>query len=343
MQFMQLRQLLDKTLAKTFTEAAGARPELTAGWIHRQFERTDDRAGGALQTLRRRLKFWCRCIWNSSALRTSLGSFNSPALSSVVAHEPTTQVRPLRSYLRRGLTAPQRALAVKAHFNWLSATLPEPVIAQLYGAGPRALLDAGSPVNNLGLSLSRAAGLGREGELALNLEWKGVRVMSLAFSVLDAALVMPAQDHANAGSLRGRRAVVGALQGTRGADIALRELSAACQRIRPSALLMVGLQAVSEAAGLQAPLCVATRSHVYASYMSLRRKANLDYDAAWREASAEQAGSHYWLLPARPLLRPDSEVESHRRAQHRRRNALRQDFFRAAADGMTRALDDRPA
>jgi hypothetical protein len=324
--------------------AYSAAPPVTAGepsalptrrWVREQFKRTDDGAGGRLQTLRRALKFWLRCWWHAKALRTSAMAFESDSLASVIGNEPTAPLRPLRSYLRQGLSATARARAVQAHFTWLSSTLPHPVIDRLYHDAPLALLEGSTPVKDLGLALGCAGGRGREGEMALHLEWKGQPVMTLVFSVLDGAVVASKSE---VGQLAGLRPVVGALQGARGTDIALRELAAACQRLRPSALLIVGLQGLCEAWGLKPPLCVATQSHIYTGYRSRRRKVSLDYDAAWRESGATAAGRHYWALPAAPLLRPDTEVESRKRAQHRRRNALRLDFFLAARDSAA-ALD----
>ena len=194
-------------------------------------------------------------------------------------------------------------------------------IDRLYAGESIALLDTGfTAVPGIGVSLSTACGLGREGELALHLEWQGQRAMSLAFSVLDARSVTGRADPPHD---PGPRAVIGTLQGARGGDAALRELSAAAQRLRPSALLVLAVQALSSAWGLAAPLGVAAESHVYAGYASRRRKVALDYDAAWQDAGAQRNSRHYWSLPAAPLLRPDAEVESRRRAQHRRRNTLR--------------------
>ena len=229
---------------------------------------------------------------------------------------------------------------MQAHFTWLSSALPRPLIDRLYHDAPVELLGGLSPVKDLGLALGRSGGRGREGEMALHLEWKGQPVMTLVFSVLDGAVVASKSD---AHQLTGLRPVVGAMQGARGTDVALRELAAACQRLRPSALLVVGLQGLCEAWGLKAPLCVATQSHIYTGYRSRRRKVGLDYDAAWRESGATAAGRHYWALPQAPLLRPDTEVESRKRAQHRRRNALRQELFLAARDAAARVTKISPA
>jgi uncharacterized protein VirK/YbjX len=332
---MDLRFPLRAVKATPSATAVSTPPLPTQVWVREQFRRTDDGAGGRLQTLRRGLKFWWRCWWHARALQTSTAAFESESLSSVIGNEPTAPLRPLRSYLRQGLSGVARARAVQAHFTWLSTALPRPLIDRLYHEAPLPLLGGLTPVKDLGLALGRSGGRGREGEMALHLEWKGQPVMTLVFSVLDGAVVASKSE---VDALAGLRPVVGALQGARGTDIALRELAAACQRLRPSALLLVGLQGLCEAWGLKPPLCVATQSHIYTGYRSRRRKVGLDYDAAWRESGATAAGRHYWALPAAPLLRPDTEVESRKRAQHRRRNALRQDFFLAARDGAARTL-----
>ena len=294
---------------------------LSAQWVRTQFDRTDNGGGGRLQTLRRGLKFWMRCWWSAQALQVSAAAFRDSALDSISHTRPELALRPLRSYLRYGLDAQRRARAVQAHFAWLSRRLPLPLIDRLYAGERIALMNDAAAVPGLGLSLAAAAGLGREGELALHLEWHGAIVMSLAFSVLDASAVISPADTPQA---RGPRLVIGALQGTRGADASLRELSGAAQRLRPSGLLVLGVQALSASWSLAEPMGVAAASHVYAEYTSRRRKVALDYDAAWAEAGALRTGRHYWTLPAKPLLRPDAEVESRRRAQHRRRNALRE-------------------
>lgn len=304
-----------------------AAPVISAAWVQAQFQRTDDGAGGRLQTLRRGLKFWVRCWWNERALALSTAAFRETELDSITETAPEVALRPLRSYLRRGLNPLRRAQAVREHFGWLAQHVSMALIDRLYAGESAAVLDAGdTAAAGLSISLACASSLGREGEFALHLEWQGARVMSLAFSVLDASRVVSAADPAHA---RGRRIVIGSLQGVRGADAALRELSGAAHRLRASALLVLAAQGLSAAWGLEAPLGVAAESHVYAGYASRRRKVAIDYDAAWQEAGAERTGRHYWTLPRAPLLRPDSEVESRRRAQHRRRNTFRQNLLAA--------------
>lgn len=53
-------------------------------------------------------------------------------------------------------------------------------------------------------------------------------------------------------------------------------------------------------------------------------RVGLDYDATRRDSGGEPVGRHYRLLPQRTRLRPEAEVEPRRRAQHRRRNVVRE-------------------
>lgn len=304
---------------------------LSPRWVRTQFDRTDTGVGGRLQTLRRGLKFWLRCCFRSRALQVSTAAFRDSALDAIAETRPELALRPLRSYLRHGLDAGRRADAVQAHFAWLSRAWPLATIERLYAGERIALLQSVDGVPGLGMSLAMAAGLGREGELVLHLEWQGEIVMSMAFSVLDARHVIGRHDAPQAS---GARIVIGSLQGMRGADAALRELSAAAQRLRPSALLVLGAQGLTAAWRLNAPLGVVAQSHVYSGYASRRRKVQLDYDAAWADVGGVRSGRHYWTLPAAPILRPDAEVESRRRAQHRRRNALRSEVIAAMQRGV---------
>ena len=125
-------------------------------WVRSQFRRTDDGAGGRLQTLRRGLKFWWRCWWHAAPLRLSTGAFRASRLDSIIESEPALPLRPLRSYLRRGLDSTRRAHAVRSHFAWLSSHFSLPWIDRLYTGETIALLTGAAGVEGLGLTLSRA-------------------------------------------------------------------------------------------------------------------------------------------------------------------------------------------
>ena len=157
--------------------------------------------------------------------------------------------------------------------------------------------------------------------------------MTLAFSVLEAATVIGADDPAHG---RGRRIVIGSIQHSLNAGAALCELGTAAHRLQPTALLVLGVQALSQAWGLGAPLGVALDSRLPVGDGVGRRQVAVDHDAAWMEAGGYRTGRHYWMLPAWPVLQPETEAtvesESRRQAKHRRRNTLR----RAVLDAVTR-------
>ncbi len=107
------------------------------------------------------------------------------------------------------------------------------------------------------------------------LHWHGTIVMSMAFSVLDASVVIGRRDPQH---LTGPRIVIGALRGSRGEGPALRALSHASQRLRPSALLVLAAQALTATWNLAPPLAVMGASHVSARLASIRGERAMNYD-----------------------------------------------------------------
>ena len=315
--------------------SARAPHSVSLRWIRQQFERTDDGAAGKFHTLRRGIKFAVRCLLYAKALHVVDAALHSSRFGPLVERDPYVALRPLRSYLRHGLSGVQRARAVQLHFSWLRAQIAPAVVESLC-AGEALPLLAPEALPGAQIWLSVSGGLGREGELSLNLYWQGQRVMAMAFSVLDAP------ESVCASVSPGPRAVVGVLQGVRGTDEVLRSLGASAQRLRPHALMLASLQGLCTGWNLQAPLGVAPGAHVYAGYTSRRRKVGLNYASTWQEAGGLRVDDHYWLLPALPLLRPEAEVESRKRAQHRRRNTLRQGLFDSARDSMQSLLTAKP-
>ena len=304
-------------------------------WAGAVFERCDDGVGGPLQRMRRRIKFWARCCRHPGALRASVASLHEHGLDRLLANDPSLPLRVLRPYLRSGLRAGERAAAFDNHFRWLARHMPPAWIDSLY-AGRMIPLLAPTPIAGLEFGLAIPHGLGREGELALHLHWQGQRAMSLAFSIASGETVVGSDAAADL------HAVVGVIQGLPNADGLLRDISSACERLRPTALMVVAMQALCAGWQIGAPLCVAPDSHVYAGYRSQRRRIGLDYDTVWKDAGGTPVGSHYWLLPPAPRLRPDAEVESRHRAQHRRRNALRTRLFDAVSQGTAGMLLREP-
>ena len=288
------------------------------------FACTDDGSGGPWQTLRRRCKLRLRSWFHADAIQSTIAVFRDGQLQGLPRSEPGLLLKPLRSYLRRGLSPLQRAQAMRSHFSWLTQALPKSTIESLY-EDRGLVLSEGLPgaapgASGLRIVLTRAGGWGREGELALHLEHDEARLMTLAFSVVERHLVF-------GGSSSPHVLLSGAIQGRRGADRVLHAVSNDAERLRPHVLLVTALQGLARGLGVAGLYGVSASAHVYAGYRSRARHVGIDYDALWSEVGGTRAGSHYWALPAQPRLRDECEVPSKKRSQHRRRNALREALF----------------
>lgn len=288
------------------------------------FACTDDGSGGPWQTLRRRWKLRLRTWFHADAIRSTIAVFRDGQLHGLPRSEPSLLIKPLRSYLRRGLSPLQRAQAMRSHFSWLTQTLPKSTIESLY-ADRGLILSEGLPgvapgASRLRIVLTSAGAWGREGELSLHLEHAETRLMTLAFSIVERHLAF-------GGSASSHVLLSGAIQGRRGADKALRAVSNDVERLRPHALLVTAVQGLARGLGVDGLYGVSANAHIYAGYRSRSRHVGIDYDALWSEMGGTRAGSHYWALPAQPRLRHEREVPSRKRGQHRRRNALREALF----------------
>lgn len=297
------------------------------------FQRTDDGSGGRLQTLKRRLKFLLRAQWHRRALERVGNVLSRPALQPLAAMHPPLLLRPLRSYLWRGLGAEGRADAFASHFGWLAESFPAAAIEALYGGHgwPVGAIDTGAGRVEWRLAAGRA--LGREGELELAMLFDGAALLRCAFSVLPQAAVV-AGDGAQARhdpASDTRVLVVGCLQGAPGCGAALKALGDAMQRNQPQALLLAALQGLCAGWGLAQLAGVADEAHVYAGYRSLRRRVGQDYDALWQGLGAQGRGATHWQLPPQPQARPEAELPSRKRAAYRRRIECRQAVYAEVA------------
>ena len=288
------------------------------------FACTDDGSGGPWQTLRRRMKLRLRSWCHADAIQSTIAVFRDGQLQGLPRSEPSLLIKPLRSYLRRGLSPLQRAQALRSHFSWLTRTLPKSTIDSIYQDTGLILCEglpgAAPGASRLRFVLTSAGAWGREGELSLHLEHAGARLMTMAFSIVERHLAF-------GGNASSHVLLSGAIQGRRGADKALHAVSNDVERLRPHALLVTAVQGLARGLGVDGVYGVCASAHIYAGYRSRSRQVGIDYDALWRETGGTRAGPHYWVLPAQPQLRHERDVPSKKRSQRRRRNALREALF----------------
>jgi uncharacterized protein VirK/YbjX len=283
---------------------------------HVLFERTDDGAGGRLQTFKRRLKFELRYLLHGRHIACVHQSLERLALTDLLRTDPDLLMRCTRSYLWNDLNAQSRSSAQTAHFMWLSRTLTQGQVLALYQTD-QLLCELAIKEHTVQIFLHPARGLGREGELALTLTLDGVVLMRAAFSVLPSGML--------GGEGDGATLVIGNLQGLPASKELIKDFTQVMERTRPSGILFNAMQGLAQGWGLTGMVGVSDKGHAYAGYGSLSKRVTMSYDNLWQELGAQgPLTAMHWGLPMQWEPRPESEVPSNKRSQLRRRNVLRQ-------------------
>jgi uncharacterized protein VirK/YbjX len=198
--------------------------------------------------------------------------------------------------------------ALRDHYDFALARFPRPFFHTLYRerqvlAGHVTLRDGG----RLSLIIKAPMRRSREGELSLSLTGEdGLQISYTTLSFID----------------EGRTIVIGCLQGAAknaGRD-AVRELTRQCHGLRPKNLLLSMVRALAEAFAVERVLGIGNADHVFAG---IPDKVKADYDAFWIEAEGAAAQDGFFALPPREPVRSASQIDSKRRSEFRRREALR--------------------
>jgi len=284
------------------------------------FRLTDDGAGGWLQTTKRRLKFRLRYHLCRDYLEEIRNFFLSHDLAFLTQSELPLMLRPMRSYLWRGLAPEGRAQAQLAFLNWLLQRYSAESVKEFYAQNGYELFSQTYPEGVIRVILSPGRALGREGELEMHLQFNDVSVMKSAFSVLPARMVGMA--------VEGFVMVIGNMQGQRSANQEIKFVTQKMERTRPQNILMTALQGLASGWQLVGMVGVSDTAHVYSGYRSLSQRVGQSYDSLWQELGSTGALSKtHWNLPIQWVARSEQDVPSNKRSQLRRKNEIRQKIF----------------
>lgn len=284
------------------------------------FRLTDDGAGGWLQTTKRRLKFRLRYRLCRPCLEQVRRFFISHDLKTLTQEELPLMLRPMRSYLWRGLNVADRTQAQLAFFNWFIQRCGANAIYAFYKCNGLELFSQTYAEGCVRVVLLPARALGREGELEMHLKLNDVSVMKAAFSVLPATFLGKEGD--------AWVMVIGNMQGQRSAHQEIKIVTQKMERTRPQNILMTALQGLASGWGLSDLAGVTGAAHVYAGYRSLSQRVGQSYDALWEELGFTRSISNtHWSSPVQWVARSEQEVPSSKRSQLRRKNEIRQKIF----------------
>lgn len=284
------------------------------------FRLTDDGAGGRLQTAKRRLKFLLRYRLCRTHLEQIRNLFIRHGLVELTQREIPLMLRPMRSYLWRGLNAADRTQAQLFFLTWLFKSYSTDAIQAFYKCNDFQLFSQTYPEGVIRVVLMPARALGREGEFEMHLRFNEVSVMKTAFTVLPASMVGMAGD--------GLWMVIGNMQGQRSAHQEIKLVTQKMERTRPQNILMTALQGFASGLGLAGVAGVTDAAHVYAGYRSLSQRVGQSYDALWEELGFTRSASKtHWSSPVQWVARSEQDVPSNKRSQLRRKNEIRQKIF----------------
>ena len=286
------------------------------------FAATDTLSGGAIQVLKRRLKFYARYWLYHDQVRVIHEELTQQGLDVLLQTDPALLIRPFRSYLWTGLSSSGRARAFQQHFRWLTQQYDRDTVLDLYRLGRLRVARWQREEHVVDVLLQPGRALDREGELELHLVFDGQVAMRAAFSILP--------DDFDHSIPQGNCMVLGAMQGSLDGLEVLRSLARAMERAQPRTIFLTALQGMANGWGLQGILGVSSKAHVFAGYgRTLARRVAVSYDEVWEQAGGQlqPPQATHWLLPMRPHHRDLAEIPSKKRAEHRRRVHLVDQVF----------------
>lgn len=237
-----------------------------------------------------------------------LAFLESPAMAGISTIDTVLVERYQHRYISKAWSKQRRLKALRDHYDFVLARFPRPLFHTLYRErevtlGTVPLRDGDS----LTLLMKAPYRRGREGEMSLALvDSAGLQISYAQFSIIDGGTTL----------------VIGCLQGAAnnaGLD-AVRDMTRQCHGLRPKNLLLSLVRTVADAFGVEHVLGIANGAHVFAG---LPGKIKADYDAFWLEAGGVPTDDGFYEIPAREPVRSAMDVESKRRSEFRRREALR--------------------
>ncbi|NID17554.1 VirK/YbjX family protein [Luteibacter yeojuensis] len=249
-----------------------------------------------------------RCLARWREHDAWLAFLESPAMAGIASIDRVLPERYQHRYINLGWSRPKRLQALRDHYDFALARFPRPLFHMLYRErqvllGKLRLRDG----EDLSLILKAPFRRSREGEMSISLtDANGLQISYATIAFVDG----------------GRTIVVGCLQGAAnnaGRD-AVRELTRQCHGLRPKNLLLSIVRALAGAFDIERVLGIGNAAHVFAG---IPNKVKADYDAFWMEAGGVPQEDGFYELPPRDPERHASEIESKRRAEFRRREALR--------------------
>ena len=232
-------------------------------------------------------------------------NYHSAQLSSVIEGVPRFIERPINKYLHKAWSGKQKLLTASYTLNLIENTFKPEAIEAMFSAKREGLL-----VANIELKSGEFAQLTliysqypREGDLTLHLRNEtgdDIYLMSFSFGPEGQLYVCSLQGPSTEQSVDQVRLITKQMHG-----------------MRPKNLLMSAIYAVASFFQVKSILGISNQCHIKSQHLKS------SYDTFWQECSATKTPDGWFQLPIQEPVRDIESVKSQRRAEFRRREALR--------------------
>ena len=261
-------------------------------------------------------KFLLRCALHPLVTRDFFAAIeNNSSLSRFICHRPRILLKLQRPYLNRAYAPRARLNALLSHYEFADKYFDREFIDKVAGTEGLCLAQVlASDGLSYSIRLTSTDTFDREGELLLSIEQDGERqrVACVAFSITS-------REHC-------RQIEIGCLQGARperGKEL-VKRATKNFHGVRPKNLLLDALYALAGAWDIDHVMAVGNTDRIFGGSTFACAPVFADYDQFWRELDGVETTGDQFLLPKKLRHRSISEVPSGRRAEYRRRLALRE-------------------
>lgn len=263
--------------------------------------------------LSRTIKFLLRCSLHPHAILQWMTALRQqPELAPWQVHSPRLLFKPLRHYMNRRYGVAERISLLMQHYTFVWRNFPANWISQLAEGHALTLATLnGKREQRYNIQLCKTDKFDREGELLLSLRNSQTDqlIYACAFSI--------SQQHGV------RKIEMGCIQGAKGesATQVIREATKELHGIRPRDFLLQALYCLVDEWSVHSVLGPSNSSRVYQTKATVA-----NYNDYWQEFGAHPTQSGEYRLPIKLVHTDPNDVPSNKRAEYKRREALRQEL-----------------
>jgi uncharacterized protein VirK/YbjX len=244
---------------------------------------------------------------------------NNSVFAGTISGDPLFPFRYLnQNYLTCKLTVTERASSFLHHYSRLNTLLSAPLLLQILHRDFTLLeIREGGDLYRIAMELSRS--IYTEGELSLNLEVNGTAVFVLSFTIVPGRVVgLEVPDVL----------MITRLQGVRGSQRQIRDVTKALHEVAPNALLVAAIQGIAKAFGIAnlAGICAADHANYSDADSTSFEEA---YDDFWGELGATKNAANFFLCSIPPKEKPLVLIRNGHKARTRKKRKFKQEIAEA--------------